>query len=248
MTEPRAGSGHRRRWHRRRRVIPLASARSREGGDGDGARRGLRSSAAASSDASVLYRLAERGWTDTLLLERRELTSGSTWHAAGNVTYFATTPAFTALYVDSIRTYLEAERERGAPSGSIPPEASGWRPRAKSSTPTGGSRGIPQRQGSSIPFWPPPACSGRPIPPPTATSTPRERPTRWPGPRGPGERGSSGAARRSACAGWPARGRSRPPRAPSGRSTWFSRAASGRGSWPGSLIWTFRFTRSNTMK
>ena len=35
---------------------------------------------------SVLYWLAKLGWTDTLLLERRELTSGSTWHAAGNVT------------------------------------------------------------------------------------------------------------------------------------------------------------------
>ncbi|MEM6421631.1 MAG: FAD-dependent oxidoreductase, partial [Pseudomonadota bacterium] len=32
---------------------------------------------------SVLYHLAKRGWTDSLLLERSELTSGSTWHAAG---------------------------------------------------------------------------------------------------------------------------------------------------------------------
>ncbi|MEM7290173.1 MAG: FAD-dependent oxidoreductase, partial [Pseudomonadota bacterium] len=30
---------------------------------------------------SVLYWLAKLGWTDTVLLERRELTSGSTWHA-----------------------------------------------------------------------------------------------------------------------------------------------------------------------
>ena len=31
----------------------------------------------------VLYGLAKRGWTDTLLVERLDLTSGSTWHAAG---------------------------------------------------------------------------------------------------------------------------------------------------------------------
>ncbi len=34
--------------------------------------------------ASVLYHLALKGWTDCVLLERNELTSGSTWHAAGN--------------------------------------------------------------------------------------------------------------------------------------------------------------------
>ena len=33
--------------------------------------------------ASLLYHLAELGWTDTLLIEKDELTSGSTWHAAG---------------------------------------------------------------------------------------------------------------------------------------------------------------------
>ena len=38
--------------------------------------------------ASVLYWLAKMGWGDAILLERRELTSGSTWHAAGNTTYF----------------------------------------------------------------------------------------------------------------------------------------------------------------
>src|SRR5690606_12298388 len=34
--------------------------------------------------ASALYHLALKGWTDCLLLERNELTAGSTWHAAGN--------------------------------------------------------------------------------------------------------------------------------------------------------------------
>ena len=69
---------------------------------------------------SVLYWLAERGWTDTVLLERRELTSGSTWHAAGNVTYFGHYTGITRLYVDSIRTYLAAERETGQSVGFHP--------------------------------------------------------------------------------------------------------------------------------
>ena len=38
---------------------------------------------------SCLYHLAKAGWTDCLLLERDELTSGSTWHAAGNCPTFA---------------------------------------------------------------------------------------------------------------------------------------------------------------
>ena len=33
--------------------------------------------------ASVLYHLAKEGWTDALLIEKAEFTSGSTWHAAG---------------------------------------------------------------------------------------------------------------------------------------------------------------------
>ena len=62
---------------------------------------------------SVLYGLAKLGWADSLLIEKRELTSGSTWHAAGNVTYFGHYPGITRLYVDSIRAYLEAEKISG---------------------------------------------------------------------------------------------------------------------------------------
>ena len=32
---------------------------------------------------STLYHLAKKGWSDVVLIERKELTSGSTWHAAG---------------------------------------------------------------------------------------------------------------------------------------------------------------------
>jgi dimethylglycine dehydrogenase len=43
---------------------------------------------------SALYHLAKAGWTDCMLLEKNELTAGSTWHAAGNV------PTFSASLVD----------------------------------------------------------------------------------------------------------------------------------------------------
>jgi len=39
---------------------------------------------------SALYHLAKAGWTDCILLEKNELTAGSTWHAAGNVPTFST--------------------------------------------------------------------------------------------------------------------------------------------------------------
>ena len=66
---------------------------------------------------SVLYWLAKLGWTDTVLIERRELTSGSTWHAAGNTTYFGPYPKMTRLFAGSIRTYLQAEADSGQSVG-----------------------------------------------------------------------------------------------------------------------------------
>ena len=66
---------------------------------------------------SVLYWLAKLGWTDSVLLERRELTSGSTWHAAGNTTYFGPYPKMTQLFAGSIRTYLQAQEESGQSVG-----------------------------------------------------------------------------------------------------------------------------------
>ena len=62
---------------------------------------------------SILYHLSLRGWNNILLLERRKLTSGSTWHAAGNVTFFGHYPSITRLYTDSVSTYLMAERQSG---------------------------------------------------------------------------------------------------------------------------------------
>ena len=37
---------------------------------------------------STLYHLTKKGWSDVVLLERKELTSGSTWHAAGLLPLF----------------------------------------------------------------------------------------------------------------------------------------------------------------
>ena len=37
---------------------------------------------------STLYHLAKKGWSDVVLVERKELTSGSTWHAAGLLPLF----------------------------------------------------------------------------------------------------------------------------------------------------------------
>ncbi len=38
---------------------------------------------------STLYHLAKAGWSDCVLLEKNELTAGSTWHAAGNCPTFS---------------------------------------------------------------------------------------------------------------------------------------------------------------
>ena len=60
---------------------------------------------------SVLFHLAQHGWTDSILVEKSELTSGSTWHAAGNVTFFGHYPSITRLYVESVSSYLKAQSE-----------------------------------------------------------------------------------------------------------------------------------------
>ncbi len=66
---------------------------------------------------SILYHLAKAGWTDVLLLERSELTSGSSWHAAGNL--FALTRPSNAqrLQVYSIDLYAKLEEELGQSIG-----------------------------------------------------------------------------------------------------------------------------------
>ena len=53
---------------------------------------------------SVLYHLASMGWTDCVLLEKNELTSGSTWHAAGNCPNFV--GSWTMMKIQSYSTKL----------------------------------------------------------------------------------------------------------------------------------------------
>ena len=57
--------------------------------------------------ASALYHLTKMGWTDVMLIERDELTSGSTWHAAAQVTQFGGNQTFVLLKRHSIDLYRE---------------------------------------------------------------------------------------------------------------------------------------------
>ena len=56
---------------------------------------------------SLLYHLAKRGWSDIVLVEKNELTAGSTWHAAGLCTHFAHNPTIQELRARSIRLYRD---------------------------------------------------------------------------------------------------------------------------------------------
>ncbi|RBO52082.1 diguanylate cyclase [Rhodovulum sp. BSW8] len=65
---------------------------------------------------SIAYHLARAGW-DTMLLERDELTSGSTWHAAGLLPYFNMSFATTHIHDYSIKFYKTLEAETGLNPG-----------------------------------------------------------------------------------------------------------------------------------
>ncbi|WP_432343767.1 FAD-dependent oxidoreductase [Shinella yambaruensis] len=57
--------------------------------------------------ASALYHLAKAGWTDCVLLEKNELTAGSTWHAAGNVPTFSSSWSIMNMQRYSAALYRE---------------------------------------------------------------------------------------------------------------------------------------------
>ncbi len=65
---------------------------------------------------SIAYHLAKAGW-ETMLLERDELTSGSTWHAAGLLPYFNMSYATTHIHDYSIKFYKTLEEETGLNPG-----------------------------------------------------------------------------------------------------------------------------------
>ena len=66
---------------------------------------------------SIAYHLAKAGWEDVMLLERDELTSGSTWHAAGLLPLFNMSFATTHIHKYSVEFYKTLEAETGLNAG-----------------------------------------------------------------------------------------------------------------------------------
>ncbi|MFO1088985.1 MAG: FAD-dependent oxidoreductase [Hyphomicrobiales bacterium] len=62
---------------------------------------------------STLYHLAKKGWSDVVLIERKELTSGSTWHAAGLLPLFNLSYSVGQIHKYSVRFYQELQKETG---------------------------------------------------------------------------------------------------------------------------------------
>src|SRR5437867_7507530 len=67
--------------------------------------------------ASVLYHLTKRGWKDVVLVERDELTSGSTWHAAGGFHTLNGDPNVAKLQSYTVNLYQEIEELSGQSCG-----------------------------------------------------------------------------------------------------------------------------------
>ena len=66
---------------------------------------------------SVAYHLAKFGWKDTILLERDQLTSGTTWHAAGLIGQLGSSATITKLRNYSLNLYKQLEKETGLSTG-----------------------------------------------------------------------------------------------------------------------------------
>ena len=66
---------------------------------------------------STLYHLVRKGWTDVVLVERRELTSGSTWHAAGLLPLFNMSYSVGQIHKYSVALYKTLEKETGQDVG-----------------------------------------------------------------------------------------------------------------------------------
>lgn len=69
------------------------------------------------SGCSVAYHLAKLGWSDIVLLERKQLTSGTTWHAAGLIAQLRATHNMTRLSKYSQELYATLEAETGLATG-----------------------------------------------------------------------------------------------------------------------------------
>jgi dimethylglycine dehydrogenase len=64
---------------------------------------------------STLYHLTQEGWTDVVLVERDELTSGTTWHSAAQVTNFGMNQTMVGLKTHSINLYKELRDDADYP-------------------------------------------------------------------------------------------------------------------------------------
>ena len=69
---------------------------------------------------SILFHLAKHGWKDVVLLERSELTSGSSWHAAGQIHTISSDPNISRLQGYTINLYKELEELSGQSVGHHP--------------------------------------------------------------------------------------------------------------------------------
>ncbi|MEK9853696.1 MAG: FAD-binding oxidoreductase, partial [Rhodobiaceae bacterium] len=70
---------------------------------------------------SILYHLAKLGWRDVVLLERDELTSGSTWHAAANIHGLHDNNNITRIQHYTMNLYKQLEAETGQGCGVFQP-------------------------------------------------------------------------------------------------------------------------------
>jgi 4-methylaminobutanoate oxidase (formaldehyde-forming) len=112
--------------------------------------------------AAILYWLARLGWTDTVLVERSRVTSGSTFHSAGLVGQLRGSLSLTRMMINSVDLYRKLGDEVGLETGWH--EVGSLRLPSSSSRPKTRKRcSLPCRQT---------AFSAPPISPPTATSTP----------------------------------------------------------------------------
>ena len=67
--------------------------------------------------ASMLYHLTKLGWPDVVLVERKQLTAGSTWHAAGGFHSMNSDPNVARLQAYTISVYKEVEKISGQDVG-----------------------------------------------------------------------------------------------------------------------------------
>ena len=74
----------------------------------------------------LLYHLAKEGWKDVVLIEKGELTSGSTWHAAGLIPHFIGSLNMAKIHFYGADLYKKLEEETGQATGWHEPNVIYW--------------------------------------------------------------------------------------------------------------------------